>query len=182
MINIPVVPPDLLNALEVDFGTTIAASIWKRIKEQEHWINACIPPGIIMFFYQSQTYAGGGNIDAPNSSWQFCDGSLITNTDSPFLGLNVPDLRNQFLKHGNSEAIGVTHGLSAYNLKHDHGGFTDYAYDVIHDYPLTLYYTTEDGTDWAAGNNHAHAITEDLDITIEAIPNYIELQPYMRIV
>ena len=172
MITIPDQKPELLKSLEVDFGTSIAQSVWQRIAWQLNFMNASVPIGLIMYFYQSQTLANGSPIPTPVGSWQFCDGGSITDPDSPLQGQNTPDFRLVFQKH--DTPILTTGGVATQNLAHNHGGFTGFTTDLENNFRSGL------GGDKARGNNHRHAILSDLG-NISVLPPYIELQPYMRI-
>lgn len=174
MIVIPTAKPLLLKALETDFGTTIARTIWKRIQEQEAWVNANVPIGIIIWFYASQTYANSSPIASPNQAWQFCDGSLISNADSPLNGLNTPDLRGLFPKFVDTNGgIGTLGGIPSFSLNHNHGGATQGASSCDGS-------GSNPGGDHGSGGYHTHSIGGDLG-TYNVLPPYIDLQPYVRI-
>ncbi|MDZ4810774.1 MAG: hypothetical protein SGI96_21265 [Bacteroidota bacterium] len=173
MITIPEKKPELLKNLEVDFGTTIAQSIWQRVAWQLNFMSASVPIGLIMYFYQSQTLAGGGSIPAPVGTWQFCDGVSITDADSPLFGQNTPDFRLLIKKQ--DTPILTTGGVATHDLAHDHEGFTGFTTDLE-----AGNFRTDFGFDKAQGNSHRHAILSALG-DISTLPPYVELQPYMRI-
>lgn len=177
MIVIPQIPPKLLKSLEADFGSSVANAIWKRMIEHQNYINASMPVGLVMWFYGSQRYADGSPgtlITQPSSNWQFCNGGLITNTNSPLLGQNVPDLRQRFLRGGST--IGTLGGSNVLVLAHSHGGFTGSTDDREGSPPRT-----DDDVERNIGNPHVHPIDADLS-NRPKLPPYTELQPFMRIV
>ena len=175
MIEIPHLKPQLLMDLEVDFGTTIANAIWQKIADHQNFVNQYVPIGMIMWFYGSIDYGSGPTpINLPNSTnWQFCDGTTITNANSPLVGYAMPDMRTLFLKHGTS--VGSAGGSDSFTLYHDHGGVTGAASDAGGDVH------TEGGTDGSHFNVHQHNIAADLAAAFSNLPPYIQLAPYMRI-
>lgn len=176
MITIPQLKPDALRTMEVDFGTTIAQGLWQRISRQLNWIEKAVPVGMVIYFYDSQTFANGNPVPDPKSTnWQFCDGSPITNPLSPMFGQNVPDLRNRFSKGSATLGLGVTGGTVSHNLAHSHGGATSTTCD------LEGLSNTDNSDAKPKGNCHNHSIGGSLG-TISVMPPYINLQPYMRIV
>lgn len=180
MIITPQTKPALMRSLEADFGSTIAAAIWKKIVAHQNWMDKNVPVGIIMFFYGSQLYANNDPIEPPNGCWQICDGGEVTDANSPLLGQFLPDLRELFLKHG--ETIGDTGGTDTFTLEHNHGGATTTdKYMSNPDNPSDI--NSDDAPDEPLGSFHAHSIGMDLVASSYVkVPPYVELQPYMRIV
>lgn len=173
-ITIPAAKPTPLKSLEVDFSTSMAQGIWQRIGQLQNWLEKNVPIGIVMYFYDSTTYAGGTPIPDPKSSnWLFCNGQQILNTNSPMYGQFTPDLRNYFPRAGTP--IGGTGGDVIHNIFHNHGGFTQSKTDLI-----SGEYLTDGGEDVDQGGLHKHAITGAW-FTVIVLPPYIDLQPYMRI-
>lgn len=175
MIIIPQLQPQLLTDMETNFGSTIATAIWAKMIEHINWIQLHVPIGMILMVHKNKTgpSVSWPTITIPNS-WQFCDGSLITNPDSPLFNQNVPDLRNLFLKH--SDIIGQTGGADSINLYHNHSGSTGTTDDS--DFSAKR---TDDGDEVGKYNHHSHGISGDLG-TYTKVPPFHELQPYMRIV
>lgn len=173
MIVIPQLNPALLKTFEADFGTSIAQVLWRKIIDHVNWLNAALPVGSIQFFYGSQLYANGNPIASPNACWQFCDGSAVTNPNSPLFGQNIPDLRQKFLK--GSTTIGTLGGSDTVNLAHSHGGATGATFDGEDSFD-------SDGDSAQGGPSfHNHPIGSALGVVLR-LPPYAELQPYMRIV
>lgn len=172
MIFVPSVKPEQLRGLETDFGSSISASIWRKIINNHAWVEKSIPIGMIMFFYEQITEADGDPKDPPNSDiWLFCDGSTISDSDSPLDGQKIPDLRNYFLK--GSETYGLTGGQSTLNIQHNHGGQTG----VVDD---TQGFVADTGNDHDTGAPHSHSIDTRWSSAEPIIPKYFELQPYIR--
>lgn len=175
MITIPSVKPDLLFALETDFGTTIAATIWRQLKAQEQWLNAQLPLGLILYFYSSQTYAGGGGIAAPNACWRLCNGGTVTDPESPLYGAPVPSMMDIFPRDGN--AIGATGGSNTFTPPfHNHGGLTSFNPDYDDGSKHS-----DDHDEKPAGTNHRHAVDGQAFGAQLTMPLYLDLQPYMRV-
>jgi hypothetical protein len=175
MIVIPQLKPPLLKDLEVNFGTSVANAIWKKMVAHQNYINANVPIGLIIHFFGSGVYPLAGTfITEPDSNWQYCDGSVVTNTASPLFGENVPDLRGRFLK--GAALAGVLGGASIFSLAHNHGGATGTVVDID-----TSTVHTQRGSDVNMYSWHNHPIANDLGV-FSKLPFYMELQPYMRIV
>jgi hypothetical protein len=172
-INIPALKPTRIYANETDFGTSAASFIWKKIVNNQNWVEKNIPIGLIIYFYASQTLDTGVPVAVPNPEiWTKCDGSLITDSNSPMNGQHAPDLRDKFFK--GSDTIGSTGNQTTINLQHSHGGQTGVTDDRQPDYQARS----------AGGHNtgspHYHAISSSLSTVEPIIPPYVELQIYMR--
>jgi hypothetical protein len=175
MIVIPAIKPQLLKQHEVDFGTTASENLVKRVVEFLNFVEKSLPIGIIIFVYQSMTDSNGNQIPLPSSNWKFCDGSLVTNTQSPLFNQHVPDLRGRYLKmSATNQPIGTLGGNSSVNLTHNHGGW------VWHFTDLEGNWDTDNGSAMPQGDSHTHQIYNDLGI-YQLNPQHIVLQPYMRI-
>lgn len=173
MITIPALNPALLKTFEADFGTSIAQTLWQRIVDHLNWLNAALPVGSVLYFYSSQTYANGNQIAGPSACWQICDGSAVSNPNSPLFGISLPDMRQRFLK--GSDSPDQYGGSDTVNLAHSHGGATGAVFDGENNF--------DSGGDNEQGGPsfHNHPIFSDLGV-ITRLPPYVELQPYMRIV
>lgn len=182
MITIPTSKPLMLKALESDFGSTIAESIWRKVIQHINWMNAQFPIGMVMWFYQTTTTDAFGNpspsglrVPAPPATWQLCNGGVVSNVNSPLLGVTLPNILERFPKGlpvGNS--IGDIGGADSFVLAHNHGGAGS-AVDGDFSAPRT------DNDDEVRGYNfHTHPITTH-SVTVSRTPFFLELQPYMRI-
>ncbi len=172
-INIPQLKPSRIYANESNFGSSAASFIWKKIVNNQNWIEKNIPIGYIIYLYSSQTLANGFPIDLPNPNiWVKCNGTLISDINSPLNGQTTPDLRNKFFK-GNS-TIGLLGGQSTINLQHNHGGQTGVTDDRQPDVQADA------GGGYNTGAPHTHSINSQLSTVEPIIPPYVELQIYMR--
>lgn len=175
----PQLKPNALQKIESDFGSTIASFIWKNVLQHQLWVNRSIPLGSILSFYGSQLLARTDLIDElipqPDSSfWQWCDGSIINNANSPLFGEATPDFREKFLK--GYPILGLIGGQSTVNLSHNHGGTTSSRSDG------STQIIADVGNDpIRAGAEHAHSISYDWSANESFIPPYSEVQYYLRI-
>jgi len=172
MIEIPTFRPELIGSLESDFGTTIASSIWLKIINNHAWVERNIPIGFLLPFHRDLQPVSGPALPDPTSDiWQFCDGTVISDSDSPIDGQAVPDLRSSFLK-GTSGTQFVTGGQETISLFHDHiTGFTD------NRQPDTQ---ADNNNDLQSGIVHNHPVTNDLSLLEDIVPLHIEYHIYMR--
>ena len=172
-INVPNLKPNRIYANETDYGTSAASFIWKKMINNQNWVEKNIPIGFVLYFYASQVYPGGGVIAKPNPQiWVECDGRLISDARSPLNGQNAPDLTNWFLK--GSSAIGNTGGQNTVNLTHNHGGQTGVTDDR---HPID---EADTGNDYNTGSPHTHSIGSNLTSSEPVIPPFVGLQMYMR--
>jgi hypothetical protein len=107
---------------EVAYQATINEETIKKIIYNNNWLLDLMPLGSIVALQTNQP--GGGTPD-PNI-YQFCDGSEITNSNSPIrsIGLNqrfVPDLRAKFPRAANNLLTNPISGTWEHNLAHGHG-------------------------------------------------------------
>lgn len=170
--------PEIIKRIESDFGSTIAAFIWKKVLEHQLWTNRSIPIGSIMTFFGSQLLARTGPSDViipqPDASfWQWCDGAAITNANSPLLGANTPNFQEKFLK--GLATAGLFGGQSTINIQHNHGAITSSETDRS---PEQI---ADDGSDHTNGGFHAHTVANSWPTAESVIPPFIEMQYYLRI-
>lgn len=165
--------PSTLNAHEADFGTSIAQSLWEKVVDDQNWLNLSVPVGYLLFFNASQTYANGDPLPKPNSDiWILCNGDQIVDPESPLNGVFTPDLRNVFLKGGNT--LGLTGGAPTVNLAHTHGGIT------VPENDESGRSNADQGGDHVAGSLHHHTIASRWSTVEPIIPPFREAQIYMR--
>lgn len=172
MIIVPSIKPETLKGLEVDFGTSTAASIWRKIVNNQTWVERALPIGAIIFFHESITEADGTPKDPPNPDiWIFCNGQIINDSDSPLNGQAVPNVLDLFPK--GSESQGLTGGNSTLNIQHNHGGRTGTTDDRAD--------TNADAdNDRSTGSPHYHSMDNKWSTAEPIIPKYTALQGYMR--
>lgn len=176
MITVPEQKPASFTNTESDFGTTVARSLWKRCADMQAYFNKAFPVGRIIFFHGGQINKDWGLITLPNSSvWQFCDGSIVSNGNSPMNGQPTPRFDNRMLR-GSTGNMGVG-GRDGFTLVHNHGGLT--GYDEMVERSNTR--TDQSAEDKTSYQNHAHTIsTESWYIALN--PHFVLIQAFMRIV
>ena len=159
---------------EVAYQSPINEETVKKIVYNNNWLLDLMPLGSIVAIQTNQ--AGGGTPDA--NIYQFCDGSEITNSNSPIrsIGLNqrfVPDLRAKFPRAANNATTNPTGGSWDHNLSHAHGTGG----------PSTVGNTiTANKGDRRRRDFHSHDVPEQYEdpTTIET-PAYITYNLYMKI-
>ena len=106
---------------EVDYKNPTTEEAIKKIIANNNFLLDLSPIGTIIFINTNQ-YGGG----QPNFAlWQICDGSEITNPNSPIrsIGLNqrfTPNLKDRYLKGANASNLNPTGGSQLHNLAHGH--------------------------------------------------------------
>lgn len=74
-----------------------------------------IPVGTVIDWYRPNV-----GVALPDG-FQFCDGAVISDTRSAWVGINTPDLRNTFVRGKNDTTFGLTSGGSdTKDLSHQH--------------------------------------------------------------
>lgn len=171
-IIIPTIKPLPLQGLEADFGTSVSASIWRKVINNHSWVEKAFPIGTILFFHESITEANGDPKDPPNPDiWIFCDGSIISNVDSPLNGQATPNMVDLFLKGSTTDLL--TGGNATLNIQHNHGGQTGITDDRAD-------FIADDGADHSTGAPHYHSIDNRWSTSESIIPKFNALQCYMR--
>ena len=126
-----------------------------------------------MFFHEEITEANGTPKATPNPDiWKFCDGSVISDSDSPLDGQNTPNMADLFLRGSDTEQLNG--GNATLNIQHNHGGatgVTDDREDIIADV----------GTDHDTGAPHTHSIDNKWSTVEPIIPKFNALQCYIRV-
>jgi hypothetical protein len=56
----------------------------------------------------------------PSDEWAIADGSVVTDSESPFYGENLPDLTNRFIMGVDANSIGQMGGSNTLDLSHSH--------------------------------------------------------------
>ena len=158
--------------LQKDFGTSISESLWIKMAQLQNYVNLSFPVGMLMFFEQTQS-----NLPSPPDSnyWKYCDGTAVTNINSPLLGVVVPDLRGKFWRAaGSTDILLSTGGANTGNFAHNHGGFSGFTYPFG---TINL----DNGGERVSPDNHRHTIGTSLGIS-SIVPPYHEVQVYVRVV
>lgn len=160
-------------ALESDLSTSIAQALWQKAASICEYVSLSYPVGMLIFVNSSQAALPS----LPDAKyWQYADGSVVTNTNSPLLGQTLPDLRGKFFKHPATGQIeNVVEGADSAVLNHDHTGLTGFAtdYDSVR--------LDNGGDKGQAIGSHQHTIS-NATITVDNIPAHFEVQVYVRIV
>lgn len=163
---------------EVELNGPIHEEIVQKLGANNNFLLDLLPIGTIMFFNNNQSQ--GAFLDT--SVWQYCDGSEITNPNSPIRSLGifqnfVPDFRDKYPRGANDETNNSTGGSFSHNLNHSHpigvagggGGGLD---------------EDDKGFDdqrW--GPPHDHGLNTDLaSPTVIIAPKYVYLNAYMKVV
>lgn len=158
---------------EIFYESPINEETLKKIIFNNNWLLDLNPIGAIVYIQTNQ--AGGGTPDP--SIYQFCDGSEITNPNSPIrsIGLNqrfVPNIRARFPRVSNTLNTNGMGGSWNHNLNHAHstGG------------PSAIGGTIDTKGDRRRRDIHSHSISAQYSnpTTIEK-PAYITYNAYMKI-
>lgn len=160
------------STLEKDFNTSVAEALWKKAIQTMNYIEKSYPVGMMLMFHATQSALP----HVPDSKyWKECDGSVVSNANSPLNGVTLPDLRDKFFRHPSSgDTVMTSGGVNSVNLAHSHGGVTGTVDN--------RQFGQEDGDDHQdVSTPHAHSISSDMG-SVSTIPLYIALKIYIRIV
>lgn len=106
---------------ETEFLQSITEELMRKLIHNNNFLQDLAPIGTIIFVNSNQL--GGGQ---PNLSfWQICDGSEITNANSPIrsIGLNLrytPQMKNLYPCGAQLLSTNPTYGTHTHNLQHGH--------------------------------------------------------------
>ena len=160
-----------------EFGKLVSWELATAIAEALEYMQDSIMIGSINAIMTNLS-----GVDAPDPNiWQECDGSEITNENSPLRSVGgiqryTPDLTDKYLRFSTSlGTVGNNYGANTYNFQHNHTGFTanteaPIGSDTITDAINTLQF-------------HRHEINSDSLFTspLNTEPSYYTLKYYMRI-
>lgn len=150
---------------------------------------ALVPLGAVLDWWQFSP------VQQPPAGYAICDGTVITDRNSPFWGAYTPDLSGKFVM-GTADAnqIGNAGGAStidlahAHGMSHTHGGTTGSAEQSGS--PVLERINTGSGDQIASRPIHTHTfytglpdpMTTDFALgTVETLPPYVTLLKIMRI-
>lgn len=104
-----------------DAGDIVSVEVFQQLAQNCNYLIDSMPIGSIV-----PICVGLTGVPTPNPDiWQECDGSVITNQNSPMHGQTVPDHRGRYLKGQSSTGtIGFYGGSNTKTLTHGHGGGT----------------------------------------------------------
>lgn len=107
--------------------------------------------------------------------WQECDGSLITDPNSPLVGQTTDDMRDRYLVGAaDLGQIGNMAGSNTKDLRHDHTGFTQ---------TIGTGGNLGDASSGAYSylNNHRHTVNDDMSSTQDFQPAHFTIKHFLKI-
>ena len=158
---------------EITYQDSVNEETLRKIAQNFNFLGVLVPIGTIIYVEINKV----GVVAPDESIWQLCDGSEITNSNSPLrsqgiISRFVPDLlgkhpRGAVLSNSNPQG-----GTYSYSFDHNHstGNNSPAA-------PNTL---DEEGGR-RVGNTHTHGIKNDLAGLTFDFPAAIKYVPYMKI-
>jgi hypothetical protein len=161
---------------DLKFGKVISFDIAAILKNNVDLLSLIVPIGEVV-----PIMVGIPGVPTPDSNiWQLCDGSEITNENSPLRSIGAeiryaPDLRDNFIKvpqsFGNCGEVG---GLSyTYIFRHNHAGVTGYYNSPTDVDPAN------DARQCSASHNHT--IDYSFDYAMDVRPPFYVVKFFMRI-
>lgn len=157
-----------------EFGDIFSQELATFIKDNITYIQKSIPVGQVIPIL---THIPG--VPAPNPNiWQECNGSEITNPNSPLRSTGdlkrfTPDMRDRYIRAATVIGeSGQVVGENAQSLSHNHGGQTG------------VYVTPENADSGGARNvsfGHSHPIGSDLTTPISMEPAFYTVKFFMKI-
>lgn len=162
-----------------DPGDLISVEAFQVVAHNINNLIDSMTPGTII-----PVLTGFSGVPIPNPElWQLCDGSPITNVDSPLRGQNTPNYiepevgtsGGRYMRgYINAGTIGNYGGANLHSLAHNHnGGFTEYK-----DTPLA---NADTDDDFMSVLGHRHAIGVGLPALINFEPEYVCVSHYLKI-
>lgn len=158
---------------EVNYLSSVTEETIRKIIQNCNFLLDLSPIGTIIFVNTNQY-----GVTQPNLNiWQLCDGSEITNLNSPIRTIGLvkrytPDLRNLYLTGANNENLNPVTGTQNHNLSHGH--------TTSHQSLLGSFVDSKG--QGAAAPFHAHSLPAQYsNPTIIDAPAYIYYNAYMKI-
>lgn len=159
---------------EATYKGPVHEELLRKIAQNFNFLGVLVPVGTIVYVEINKV----GVVAPDESIWQICDGSEITNSNSPLrsqglISRFVPDLLGKHPRCANVSNLNPEGGTYNYDFSHSHttGNNTPAA-------PNTL---GEEGGR-RVGNTHTHGIKSDLANQSFDFPAAIKFVPYMKIV
>jgi hypothetical protein len=158
-----------------DFGDIVSQELASQIKTSLDLIDKMLPIGWI-----GPIMVNMAGVSPNPDIWQLCDGSEITNVNSPLRSVPsiprfTPNLTDRFIRMTTSlGVVGNSGGVKVFNFAHDHGGRTGT-------------FTTQEGVDSTKSGltntsfSHNHSISSSLPGDRQMEPPFIHIQYYMKI-
>ncbi len=156
----------------VQFGDAMTVEEFQAISADLDHLMDSVPPGMIVPVLYGLT-----GVPQPDARiWQLCDGSDITDDNSPLRGYSTPDYATlgRYLKGADAPGtIGNTGGSLSHSLAHAHGGATG------------GWNATDNGCDqdddfYTSTANHTHFMGSALATTIFE-PIHYKINFYLKI-
>lgn len=152
-------------------GSIVAVETFTAIAQSLAYLMDSMPVGAEII-----VMTGFPNVPTPNPQiWQLCDGSLITNQNSPLRNQHTPNKASTPLYHRGSAVgqVGSTGGALTKDFTHAHGGSTG-VYNAVAN-------KLDDEDVFNEGVSHAHGIFQDLFGSHNVEPPHIRLNHYIKI-
>lgn len=108
--------PFAVQALNVPDGSVTTAKIADgTILSDDLASGIVVPIGTMISWWRPDA-----NTPLPSGEWAIADGSMVTDSASPYNGKTLPDLRNRFVMGVTAANIGQMGGANTLNLAHQH--------------------------------------------------------------
>ena len=163
---------------EVAFDDIVSHELATKINANINYLIDSSPVGKVVFILY-----GLAGVPIPDPViWQECDGSLITNQQSPLRGTNTPNHKTNGLMIRGAEApgsIGALGGQRYHNLTHNHGGTTtNISYEQP---PQEAYAVTVTVAGAYSFLDHEHTISNSLSSSQNFDPASYLIKSYIKI-
>lgn len=152
-----------------EYGDLVSVETFAAIADAVNYLIDSMPVGSIV-----PIFVGFPGVPTPDPAfWQECDGSIVTNGNSPLFGEAVPDHTDgRYLKGASTIGeVGNFGGSLTKNLAHDHGGRTD-----VKEFERR---SDSDDDGWNV-RDHDHSVPSDMG-EIEFEPAHIRIKHYIKI-
>lgn len=161
--------------LLAEFGDVVASEMLDELRKNMDFMSSFCPVGAVV-----PILTGFPGVPAPDSNiFQECDGSEITNPNSPLRSQGsstrfVPDMRNRYIRM--PKLFGLSGNAGGENatlkFKHNHGGRTN---------TVGVGGAIRGGYNKRHARSHSHAIKTSFPNPVNVEPPYYTVRFYMRI-
>lgn len=165
-----------IDADDLKFGDVVSYEVGTALKENIDLLSLVVPVGEVV-----PIMVGMPGIPTPDSNmWQECDGSEITNENSPLRTVgdqvhNVPDLREKYIQV--PQIFGESGQVGGYNdnyiFRHNHAGVT-----AAHLAPQDA---DASNSQHRVDTLHSHTIDWAFDYAYNVEPPFYTMKWFMRI-
>lgn len=157
------------------YDEIVSVELFSAITAGLNYLIDATPVGTIMPILYGLT-----GVPAPDSEiWQLCDGSAITNVNSPLVGHNTPDFTDGRMIKGAVSAgtPGTRGGSHTGDLRHNHGGSTSGLNWAPHNGQ-----SKNDHDFHAFASGHQHTISSDSSMSaVNLDPIHVKIKQYIKI-